>query len=493
MLLPKRLLFITLLCSCVLALLPRQGWTQTDNQRYSQTVWTLEDKDDYREFLAQYAKLVTVYREEIDLEWNFIRFDDGTVEVTMPIRDYADLDRHEAAFGMPRATRTEEELTAIFDGRRVSEVVKHSTTRILEQDAAASYRPAGEAAPAGGYPFMHLQRYTFDGWSRDVVEHARKLPALMKQAGSPLRMDFFTYDIGEKGVFEVTYLAQDRAEYDRQRAANNAALEALPAYRAWQKRARELAKRVHETDGTNIKELSHRPEPATTSLLLTQTVTLLPGREAAFRELLREQAEAYRTTETGAYFNSSRLDNGQYMYSIRHDRLSDVQKLEEKIALHHAKIGTEKSKDISDRFAAQTDRSELRTYIVHHNFSHAMDRVNPRETPFMEANYYRIAPGQRAAALEFLATIHGAMTEANAGNPYAVMTSYLGGDNQEVLVVNYARDAAALRANKEKLAEKLGPAKLAELTAERDRLFRLERTLTGRMAPEYSYVKPAKK
>jgi hypothetical protein len=437
-------LFKTLLL-LVLCCLAATGQAQ-DNPKYDLFRWHV--KPGQQQLLIDYlGKVDAKYRAASNKGWDFYRYEDNTLEVIMPIRDYAELDRIQAQFSFARGSMTAEERKNVYDPAAMTMMVTGTESMIIEQHPGMSYAPAGEEALAGKMTALELSRYTYAYGDFDKIkEHNLKGIEMMRAAGSPLHMDFVTLDYGNGQTFEVELLGLDRADLDR-RIAEHERLMAGPAYEAWRKTARELAKQVNSTFGTKVATLGQEAKPSTDQLFAVANDQVVPGKETAYVAATEVANKHLRAGGADLYWTTSIQDDGMIRHFTPIRQMSDIDKVNEQFRKRWYQVGPEKMGEVMASFGGQTSTSHVTVMRNNVALGFLSDKIDVTSaTPVYKIQVFDYNPDDQAKVMAFIEKTKAMNIKAGATSPYEIWTYAMGGPDNRIFVVDYGKDKASIDA-----------------------------------------------
>jgi hypothetical protein len=436
----KTTLFLLLCC------LAATGQAQ-DNPKYDLFRWHI--KPGQQQLLIDYlGKVDAKYQAASNKGWEFYRYDNNTLEVLMPIRDYAELDRIQAQFGFARGSLSAEERQSVYDPAAMAMMVTGTEAQVLEMQSDMNYTPTGEEGMDDKLTALQLDRYTYAYGDWDKVKaHNDKYLALMRKAGSPVHMHFMTLDYGNGQTFEVEYLGTDRADLDR-RLAEHERLMAGPELDAWVKRAMELAKQVSSTFGTKVTTLGQEAKPSTDRLFAVSNSQVVPGKEAAYEVAMEGANKHLRAGGADLYWATSIEDNGMVRNFAPIRQMSDIDKVYEQMRKRWYQVGPEKIGEMETSFAGMTSSSHITVMRDHTELGYLQDKID--FTPAMSVYKIQVFdynPDDREKVMAFLEETKKLGAKSGTSSPYQVWSYEMGGPDNRVFIVDYGKDKASIEAS----------------------------------------------
>ncbi len=473
---------LLLLCFCCLA---TTGQAQ-DNPKYDLHRWYVQPGQQ-QALIDALDKVDAHYRAASDRSWEFYQYEDNTVEVIMPIRDYADLDRIEAQFDFARASLTEDERKSVYDPVAVAEIVTGTEQQIIELQPELSYTPAGEEALASEMQALQLSRYTHDyATTPDIREHGKKLVEMMRKANSPAHMHFYTLDYGSGQYFEVVYLGKDRADLDRRLAEQKERM-AGPEGDAWRERAMEIARRESVTYGTKVTTLGQEEKPATDRMYGVAVDYLKPGKEAAYVSAAEKFNGYLREGKADLYWTTSIQEDGRVMHFAPVRQMSDMDKIGEQFRKRAYQLKPAQQQEIGMAMDGLTSSSEVAVMRHHVPLSYLQEEIDAdRNTMMYKVQTLDYDPADRQEVMAFLENTKAMLSKAGATTPYEVWSYNMGGPDNRIIVVDYGADKASIDASIAADYKSLGT-ELDGWVTEMKRLLKEVEVTYGRKSERASY------
>jgi hypothetical protein len=435
----KTTLFLLLCC------LAATGQAQ-DNPKYDLFRWHI--KPGQQQLLIDYlGKVDAKYQAASNKGWDFYRYEDNTLEVLMPIRDYAELDRIQAQFGFARGSLSAEERKSVYDPAAMAIMVTGTEAQVLEMQSDMNYIPAGEESMGDKLNALRLDRYTYayGDWEK-VKAHCDKGVELMRKIGSPIHMHFMTLDYGNGQTFEVEYLGTDRADLDR-RLSEHQRLLAGPEYDAWVKRAGELATRVNSTFGTKVTTLGQDAKPGTDLLFAVSNNKLLPGKAAAYEAACETANKHLRAADADLYWMTSILDDGmvRHFHPIR--QMSDLDKVYEQMRKRRYQIPSEHMAKVMGSFEGLSSTSYVSVMRNHTDLGFLRNKIDggPASAVY-KIQAYDYNPDDRKKVMAFLEKTKTMLAVVGGNSPYEVWSYEMGGPDNRIFIVEYGKDKAGIEA-----------------------------------------------
>ncbi|NJC28070.1 hypothetical protein [Neolewinella antarctica] len=439
----------------ILCSLTATGQAQ-DNPKFDLTRWHVKPGQQ-QALIDALEKVDGKYAAASNRGWDFYRYEDNTLEVITPIRDYAELDRLEAQFDFARASITDEEAKAIYDPASVAQIVTGTESMLIEKHLDMSYTPAGEEGMEGKMNALRLDRFVYDfANTPKIFEHGKKLVDMMRKAGSPVHMNFVTMDYGDGQTFEVEYLGTDRADLDR-RLAEAEKLLAGPEMEAWGKTATEISKRVSSTFGTKVTTLGREAKPPTNQLFVVANEQLLPGKEANYEATNEAANQLLRAGNADLYWTTSIQDNGMARHFIPIQQMSDIDRVYEQMRKRNYQLTPAQMKKTMASFDGQKSSSHLSVMRNHVDYAFLSDKIDVTSaTPVYKIQAFDYKPEDGKKVMAFLEKTKTMLTEAGGGSPYQVWSYDMGGPDNRVFVVDYGKDKASVDAAIDADMKKMG-------------------------------------
>jgi hypothetical protein len=435
----KTTLFLLLCC------LAATGQAQ-DNPRFDLYRWHV--KPGQQQALIDYiAKVDVKYQAASNRGWEFYQYEDNTLEVITPLRDYAELDRLKAQYNYAWGSLSEAERKTIYDPSVMAKMVTGTESMILEEQPAMSYAPAGEEDLTNQVTALLLERFTYayGDWEK-VKAHNKELLEKMRAAGSPLRMDIVTMDYGNGQTFEVEYLGTDRADLDR-RLSEHQRLLAGPEYDAWLKKAGKLATRVHATFGTKVTTLGQDAKPSTYLLFAVSNNQLLPGKAAAYEAACETANKHLRAADADLYWMTSILDDGmvRHFHPIR--QMSDLDKVYEQMRKRRYQIPSEHMAKVMGSFEGLSSTSYVSVMRNHTDLGFLRNKIDggPASAVY-KIQAYDYNPDDRKKVMAFLEKTKTMLAVVGGNSPYEVWSYEMGGPDNRIFIVEYGKDKAGIEA-----------------------------------------------
>lgn len=470
---------LLLLACCLLA-----SFAQAQNgQKYQIVRWHLQP-DALQNFVTEIGKYDAVYTKHVNYDWSFYAYDDNTVEVVVPIRDYAELDRLDAAFDFSWGMLPEAEAKELQNSTKMEQVIKKSEDFVVESLPELSYVPTGEEALAGEMKAYRLDRHqTSFGVDKKIKDHGVKFVELLKKVNSPIHMEFYIYDMGDQQIFEVTYAGKDRADLDR-RMKKHDELIAGPEWDAWLKTALELAPREHSTYATKIEELGHQREASTTRMFAVRMDHLKPGKADAYLAGAAKTNKNLRTAGADFYWSGNLLSDNRVMYFAPIQTMGDIDKVNEELDKRAYQLTAEQQKEARSDFAGLTSGTESRVLKQHESLGfRQQERYADDDYKVFKAVTYEYDPDNSAKVDAFLKNTKALFEKVGGNSPYEVWTNEFGGPTNQIIIVDWGKDKASLDANMEADMKLMDAAWVKQVTS----LFTEVETVYGETRAELSY------
>lgn len=481
----KTFLFFFLCC------LAATGQAQ-DNPKYDIHRWHV--KPGQQQLLIDYlGKVDAKYQAASNRSWEFYRYEDNTLEVIMPLRDYAELDRIRAQFGFARGSLTEAERKSVYDPAALALMVTGTESLVIEQLPDLGYTPAGEESISGQATALLLDRYTYayGDWEK-VKAHIKKGLEMMRAVGSPVHMDIVVMDYGNGQTFEAEFLGKDRADLDRRLAEHNRLL-AGPEYDAWVKTAGELVKRVNSTYGTKVTTLGQEAKPSADLLFAVSNEQLLPGKAAAYEAACEAANKFLRAGGADLYWTTSVEDNGmvRHFHPIR--QMSDLDKVYEQMRKRQYQVAPEQMGKVINSFKGLSSSSHVSVMRNHTDFGSLREKIDGGPaTAVYRIQGYDYNPDDRDKVMALLEKTKAMFTKANASTPCEVWSYEMGGPDNRVFIVDYGKDKASIEGTIAADFKKLG-ADLGGWQKEWNDLLKKVETTYGHNSERASYWPESKK
>jgi hypothetical protein len=455
-----------------------------DGQKYSITRWHLEP-DALPDFITEIAKFNAVYSKSVDFDWFFYAYDDNTVEVCVPIRDHADIDRMEAAFDFSRSMVPKEKMEAMYDPAKMKKIVTKVEDYMVESIPELSYVPVGEEGMEAEMKIYQLNRYrTSFGNDEKMRAHGKKLVDMMKKANSPLHMNMYAYETGDRQIFEVTLSGKDRADLDRRLKLHQERLSG-PEIDAWTAVTEELFPRIHRTIATEIEELGHKKEPTTIRRFAVNRETIKPGKKTVYLAAAKQLNKDLRAAGADLYWGGNLSENNEAMFFARIHTMSDVDKVFEDLAKRRYQLSPVQLKKHDAAISGLISKQEVMVLEHHENLSYLQqERYSEPAYSHTKAVTYEYDPADRAKVMTFLKNTREQFKKAGGKCPYEVWTYSMGGPSNQVVIVDWGKDKASLDAaiaNDLKLMD-------AEWVKEVTALFKEVETVYAQNRSELSYL-----
>lgn len=433
--------FLLLFLSCLAA----TGQAQ-DNPRFDLHRWHV--KPGQQQALIDYiAKTDVNYQAASNRGWEFYRYEDNTLEVITPLRDYAELDRLQAQFNYAWGSLSAAERKTMYDPAAMAGMVTGTESMILEQQTAMSYAPAGEEDLASQATALLLERFTYayGDWEK-VKAHNNELLEMMRAARSPIHMDIVTMDYGNGQTFEVEYLGKDRADLDR-RLAEHKRLLAGPEYDTWQNKAAKLATRVSATFGTKVTTLGQDAKPSTDLLFVVSNEQLLPGKEAAYEAACEAANKHLRAADADLYWMTSLQDDGMARHFVPIRQMSDVDKVNEQMRKRRYQISPEQIGKVLDSFKGLSKSSHVSVMRNHTGLGFLRSKIDggPASAVY-KIQAYDYNPDDREKVMAFLEKTKTMLAVVGGNSPYEVWSYEMGGPDNRIFIVEYGKDKAGIEA-----------------------------------------------
>jgi hypothetical protein len=426
-------------CCCLASFAQAQ-----DGELYAITRWHLQP-DALPDFVTEMAKFNAVYSENVDFDWSFHAYDDNTVEVVSPIRNYADMDRMDAAFNLSRSMIPEEKMKAMYDPAKMQKMITKVETDVVKTMPEMSYTPAGEEGLTGMKASVLYRHRTSFGSGDQVEEHGKKLVEMMKKVKSPAHMTFYVYEMGDGQVFEAVYSGKDRADLDR-RMAEQEKLMAGPEADAWSKIAMELAPMEHSTYATEIEELGHRKAPSTTSLFAVQSNSLKPGKADTYVAMVAKMNKHLRAGGADFYWTGSLLSDDRVMYFAPIQTMSDLDGINEAFAKRSYQLTPEQQQEVGTAFYGLTSGQETWVSARHDDLGFLPQERYDADYKVYKAVTYEYDPSDEAKVNAFLKNTKVLAEKAGTKSPYEVWSYQFGGPTNQIVVVDWGKDKASIDA-----------------------------------------------
>jgi hypothetical protein len=445
----KTTLFLLLCCFAA------TGQAQ-DNPKYNLTRWHVKPGQQ-QTLIDAFEKIDAKYAAASNRGWDFYQYEDNTLEVIMPLRDYAELDRLEAHIAFAIGSLSAEERKTVYNPAAVAKIVTGTENQILEKQLDMNYTPTGEEGMDDKLTALQLDRYTYAYGDWDKVKaHNDKYLALMRKAGSPVHMHIMTLDYGNGQTFEVEFLGTDRADLDR-RLAEHERLMAGPEYDAWVKGARELAKRVSSTFGTKVTTLGQEAKLSTDQLYAVSNDQLLPGKAAAYEAAIVSFNKHLRAGGADLYWTTSVQDDGMIRHFTPIRQMSDIDKVNEQFRKRWYQVGPEKMGEVMASFGGLTSTSHVTVMRNHVALGFLTDKIDVASaTPVCKIQAFDYKPEDKEKVMAFLKKTKTMLTKAGGGSPYLVWSYAMGGPDNRIFVVDYGKDKAGVDAAMAADMKKLG-------------------------------------
>ena len=241
--------------TCVPALLCAQ---QQEDQLFALT--RMEPAEGRADAAQEQLKKMSLayYANGPDLPTYWNKYDDGALEVVHPIRDYAELDRVDALFDFAYVSRDSTERKVNFDRQLFSKNVPVQEAKLLRLHYDKTYLPEQEEGAETDHPRLLLYDIRPGIARSEVYAHARKLVAMLEEVKSPVRVSFYTYDMGENNRrIEIELDAPDAAALRKQQQQES---ERLLGDRLteWRKERDRLAEQVGSHELTYLRDMSQK-------------------------------------------------------------------------------------------------------------------------------------------------------------------------------------------------------------------------------------------